>query len=122
MQRRLGDRARLYHMLDAIYEIETYLSQVSYQEFQNNSMMRVATVKQLEIIGAAAGRISPELKTEHPEVPWQGIADWNDILVHEYFGVNYELVWMTARKDIRRLKVLLERILDTLLKEDYEED
>jgi uncharacterized protein with HEPN domain len=108
-------------MLDAIYEIETYLSKVSYEEFQNNAMMRVATVKQLEIIGAAAARISSELKQEHPEVPWQGIADWNEILVHEYFGVNYELVWMTARKDIRRLKVLLERILDALLKEDYGE-
>jgi uncharacterized protein with HEPN domain len=60
MKSELGDRARLQHIADAIKEIESYIVSSSYQDFQYNSMMQFATVKQLEIIGEASNQL-----TEH---------------------------------------------------------
>ena len=70
MQGSLGDKARLNHILDAIDEIEKYLVDVDFDLFENNSMMRFACIKQLEIIGEASSHISEETKTKFLEIEW----------------------------------------------------
>jgi len=60
----LGDEIRLRHILDAIEEIEVYLSKVDFQSFLQDSMMRFACIKQMEIIGEASNHISEKLKSE----------------------------------------------------------
>ena len=68
MRGRLGDSARLNHILDAIVEIESYLTDAEYETFLNNSMMRFACIKQMEIIGEASDHISEEIKTQFSEI------------------------------------------------------
>lgn len=63
MRGKLGDKIRLKHILDAIKEIETYLTGIEFPQFIENSMIRFACVKQMEIIGEASNHISPELKS-----------------------------------------------------------
>jgi uncharacterized protein with HEPN domain len=104
MKGRVGDKVRLQHILDAIYEIEVYLEVVSYDQFAENSEKRFATIKQIEIIGEACNALTDELKARYPLVPWKAIVRFRNISIHEYFGVNLRLVWEIAKNDLPELK------------------
>jgi uncharacterized protein with HEPN domain len=65
----------------------------------------------LTIIGEAAKNISDELMNEHPEIPWKATAGMRDKIMHHYFGVDYESVYLTIRKDLPALKRCLTGIL-----------
>jgi uncharacterized protein with HEPN domain len=92
MRGKLGDIARLNHILDSINEIETYLVNTDFDSFMNNSMMRFACIKQMEIIGEASDHISEEIKIKFSEIEWAQIKGMRNIFVHEYFGIDSRLV------------------------------
>src|ERR1700734_2999015 len=100
MKQPLSDELRVRHVLDAIVEIESYLQGVSLMEFLSNSEKRFATIKQLEIIGEACNRISAAVKEEYPEIEWNNIIGFRNISIHEYFGVNFHIVWQIAQNDL----------------------
>lgn len=92
MQSELGDKIRLKHILDAIVEIETYLSGVEFSVFIKNSMIKFACIKQMEIIGEACNHIPDELKSKFTGIEWAQIAGMRNVFVHEYFGIDSNLV------------------------------
>src|SRR4051812_34672081 len=104
MKNKLGDKIRLQHIADSINEIESYLNQKDYKEFSLNSMMRFACIKQIEIIGEAANNISEETRNKLSEVEWAQIIGMRNVLIHEYFGVDINLVWEIIQNDIPQLK------------------
>ena len=108
------DSARIQSVLEAMYEIESYIRDASHEDFLNNSMMRIATVKQLEIIGLMVEKISNDLRDDYPQLHWEAIERLHKVLVHEYLGINFELVWLTARKEISVLKKQFELILSQM--------
>jgi uncharacterized protein with HEPN domain len=114
MKGRLGDSVRLQHMLDAIREVETYLDGVTYDQFLANSEKRFATIKQIEIVGEACNALSDELKSQYPTVPWKPIVGFRNISIHEYFGVNLQLVWEIAANDLPELKNKMNTILKAI--------
>lgn len=114
MRSRLGDKARLNHILDAIIEIESYLNDVDFEIFLKNSMMRFACIKQMEIIGEASNHISEETKTQFSEIEWRQIIGMRNILVHEYFGIDGRLVWEIIQQDLPELKSKVMAILNIL--------
>lgn len=114
MRGRLGDKARLNHILDAIGEIESYILDVDFNAFQRNSMMRFACIKQLEIIGEASDHISDDVKSENIEIDWRQIKGMRNIFVHEYFGIDTRLVWDIIIYDLPDLKVKLRAVMDSL--------
>lgn len=91
MRGKLGDKIRLMHILDAIAEIETYISEVDFDIFMSNSMMRFACIKQMEIIGEASNHISLETKEQFSTIEWAQIVGMRNVFVHEYFGVDSSL-------------------------------
>ncbi len=93
MRSRLGDKIRLQHILDAIQEIDSYLVDVDFEKFMENSMMRYACIKQMEIIGEASNHVTDEVKSEFSSVEWDQIVGMRNVFVHEYFGVDATLVW-----------------------------
>ena len=111
MKGKLGDKVRLLHVLDAIHETESYLKGISYEQFLENSEKRFATLKQVEIIGEACNALTDELKAAHPLVPWKPIIGFRNISIHEYFGVNLQLVWEIAKNDLPDLKEKISTIL-----------
>lgn len=114
MKNKLGDKIRIQHILDAIQEIETYLSSADLPIFLENSMMRFACIKQMEIVGEASKHITEELKSKFPEIEWSQIIGMRNVFAHEYFGIDSCLVWEIIKKDLPVLKSKMEAILRSL--------
>jgi len=111
---KLGDSARLRHIFDAIIEIEIYLTNTSLEEFNDNSMARFATVKQLEIIGEASKHLSEEIKLRFSAVEWKQIIGMRNVLVHEYFGIDNRLIWQIIKEELPDLKEKIKEIIDAM--------
>jgi uncharacterized protein with HEPN domain len=114
MRGKLGDRVRLNHIFDAIIEVESYLVNADFDIFLNNSMMRFACIKQMEIIGEASDHISEEIKTQFSEIEWSQIKGMRNVFVHEYFGVDSKLVWEIIKDDLPDLKHKVQSIINSL--------
>jgi len=112
MQR--DDSVYLKHIRDAILTIEKYTKRTSAPSFQKNTLIQDGVIRQIEIIGEAAKRLSVKIRTENTDIPWQDIAGMRDKLIHDYFGVDIEKVWLTVRNDIPLLKKQINRILKNL--------
>ena len=114
MKGKIGDKQRLLHIIDAISEIQTYTQNESFNVFLSNSMMRFASIKQLEIIGEAANYLSAETKEKFSDIEWKQIIGMRHILVHEYFGIDANLIWQVIINDLPVLKVKIEGVLSII--------
>ena len=112
MQR--DDSVYLKHIRDAILKIEGYTKRVSASSFQKNTLIQDAVIRQIEIIGEATKRVSEQTRIEYQDILWDDIAGMRDKLIHDYFGVDIEKVWLTVLKDIPTLKKQISRILKNL--------
>lgn len=114
MRGKLGDKIRLQHIFDAILEIESYILNKNISDFLENSMMRFACIKQLEIIGEASNHISSETKSRFSQVEWSQIIGLRHVFVHEYFGVDVKVVWEIIVNDLPDLKMKIRNIINTM--------
>jgi len=105
------DKVFLKHILDAIGNIEEYLSGTTYQDFSSNKMMVDAVVRELEIIGEASANISRRFQDEHPDVMWAKMKATRNFLIHEYFAVNTKIVWDTCKENLPELKQFVSGLL-----------
>jgi uncharacterized protein with HEPN domain len=86
-------------------------SDVSYDVFVEDPVMTRAVVRSLEIIGEATKKIPPDFSAAFPLVPWRDMAGMRDRLIHNYFGVDYEIVWHTVREDLAVLEVWMPQLI-----------
>ncbi len=105
-------RLFLEDILEAIDRIENYTESMSYDDFIEDGKTIDAVVRNLEIIGEAVKNLSDEIKREHPEINWKGIAGMRDKLIHGYFGVDPQVVWETIQTRVPELKIQIKRILE----------
>ncbi len=90
-----------------IDKIESFVGDISKDEFAVDEKTQFAVIRGLEIIGEAAKKIPRESQEEYPKVPWKELAGMRDKLIHAYFGVNIEIVWITVKKDLPEIKKFL---------------
>ncbi|MFO7891500.1 MAG: DUF86 domain-containing protein [bacterium] len=111
MKNSIGDHTRLLHILDAISEIEKYVQKISFDDFIENTMVHSASIRQLEIIGESASRVTHGLKKTYKDIDWENIIGLRNILIHEYFGVDLLVVWEIIEHDLPLLKNKIQTIL-----------
>ncbi|MFH1829812.1 MAG: DUF86 domain-containing protein [Pseudomonadota bacterium] len=97
----------LLHMLDSIARIESYVGRIKKAAFIRNAKTQDAVIRQLEIIGEAAGRISFNSVKDSP-IPWRAIVGMRNRLIHDYLGVDLAIVWKTVKVELPRLKAYLK--------------
>lgn len=95
------------HLLDALAQIAEYTHGLDEEAFRTDSMRRDAVVRQLMIVGEAAGRLSAAFRASHADLPWQDIRGMRNRLVHDYINVNWNLVWDTVQHDLPNLRARL---------------
>ena len=108
------DELCLRDILEAVDHIAAFIAEADFSGFQESEMMRSAVVQKLAIVGEAAARLSEELRTSHPEVPWPRIVAFRNILIHAYFGIDWDEVWRAARN---RCPVLREQVSEIIASE-----
>ncbi|MFO7846481.1 DUF86 domain-containing protein [Rhodohalobacter sp.] len=101
----------LQDILESIEHIQKFLGGVSEDEFYENVEKQDAVLRRLEIIGEAVKHLPEEVREDHPDIPWRQIAGMRDIIIHEYFGVTLNMVWIVATDDILDLKTKVEEII-----------
>jgi uncharacterized protein with HEPN domain len=116
------DIIRLQHIFDAILEIENYTSKADFSDFEKNSMMLHASVRQLEIIGEASNHLSKEILETYQTVEWKQIIGFRNLLIHEYFGVDITVVWNVIQFDLPHLKKEVIKIILDLKKNKQENE
>ena len=80
-------------------------------DFLNDAKCQDAVIRRFEIIGEAARRISDELKSEYPQIPWYEMTGMRNIMIHEYDDVDMVIVWQTVKRDISSLISMIEKII-----------
>lgn len=102
----------LADILDAVDKADEFTSGMSREQFLGDQRTIFAVVRALEIIGEAAKRVPAEARRRCPEIPWSEVAGIRDKLIHEYFGVDLEVVWKTVQEDLPMLRSSVQRLLD----------
>lgn len=106
-------RILLEDMLLSMEKITSYIGAMDKDSFLKDARTVDAVVRNLEIIGEAASRIPEDYKAFHPEIPWRRVVGLRNRVIHEYFGVDLEIVWTVATQDLPPLRAIVQQIVDT---------
>lgn len=104
----------LNDILDSIADIKEFVEGMSRENFTGDKKTIKAVVRSLEVIGEAANKIPLDVRVSYPEIPWQEIIDMRNKLIHEYFGIDIDIVWQTIADDLNPLEETVRKILHDL--------
>lgn len=107
----------LNDILKSIQKIKKYTKGKTYDEFINDDLLVDGVVRNLEVIGEAVKNIPANFRKKYPSIEWKRIAGLRDILIHEYFGIDYELLWDIVENKIPYLVKQIEAVLKDIKKE-----
>ncbi len=100
-------------ILEASQSISEYTKNYDFIKFSNDKKTIDAVIRNFEIIGEAAKKIPPNIREKYPNLHWKGMAGMRDKLIHEYFGINIEIIWETIEKEIPKIiRILQEEKID----------
>ncbi len=91
-------------IISSIKKIEKYINNVSFEEFSDNEMIVDAVVRNLEIIGEAARNLEDDFKETNSHIPWRNMIGLRNIMIHEYFGIDLNIIWKIVTDDIPKTK------------------
>lgn len=101
-------------ILSSTQEIEEFTEGMSFDEFLRDRKTINAVLRSLEVMGEAVKKIPDGIRSKYPEIPWKYIAGMRDKLIHEYHGVDLEIVWKVIEEEIPPLKPEFEKMLEEM--------
>ncbi|MCD4810430.1 MAG: DUF86 domain-containing protein [Methanosarcinales archaeon] len=101
-------------ILDSINDVENFIDGMEFEDFIKDKKTIYSVVRAIEIIGEAAKNVPEQIRTKYPDVPWKQMAGMRDKLIHEYFGVDLEILWETAKDDVPRLKTAVSKVFEDM--------
>ena len=101
-------------IIDCINKITAYTKNCQSADFLTNSMMKDAVIRNFEVIGEAAKKLTPEFRAMHPEIEWKKMAGMRDKLIHDYMGIDYWAVWGVIEQILPNLRLQLLNIVTPL--------
>lgn len=107
-----NDIGFLKHIRDECKFLIDYIKQANFEEFIHSEVHKRAAVRSIEIIGEASKNISEQTRTSYDEVEWIDLAKMRDVLVHQYFGIDYQIVWDVISRKIPELLLKVDIIID----------
>ncbi|MCX5885888.1 MAG: DUF86 domain-containing protein [Proteobacteria bacterium] len=108
----------LQDILDNMERAEEFVETMDYEAFSRDTKTSYAVVRCIEIIGEATKNIPMSIRRKYPQMPWKEMAGMRDKVIHFYFGVNPQKVWLVVKEDIPTIKPILERIKKDLQKKE----
>jgi uncharacterized protein with HEPN domain len=103
----MSDKARLYHILEALNYVDEFLVGKNSNDLVENAQLRL-------IIGEASNHLSENLKLNNPQIEWRKIIAFRNFLAHEYFRVDLELIWSITQNNLVELRTTIEKIMREL--------
>jgi len=110
MQRELKNY--IEDIITAIEKIEKYTAGMSKEDLAGNELVQDAVVRNLEVIGEAVKKVPDDVRSSYKDIPWKKIAGLRDILIHEYFGVNINIVWDVIENKLQPLKAAVTELYE----------
>jgi uncharacterized protein with HEPN domain len=107
-------RDYLRDILQAIDLAESFIANMTFDDFQADAKTSFAVIRAIEVIGEATKNIPDSIRSQYPDIPWKGFAGMRDKLIHAYFGVNLAVVWDTLQQDLPQLRPVIAQILQTI--------
>jgi len=104
----------LQDMQNSVTKIFKYTENISYEEFVSNDMVKDAVERNFEIIGEAVKNLSEDFRNGHPNIPFKQIAGMRDKLIHDYFGVDYEIIWKTINDKLPQFNSEIKKLIEDL--------
>ncbi len=104
----------LNDILESIADIRDFTAGMAKEKFYADKKTIKAVVRSLEVIGEAASKIPQNVRDNYPETPWQEIIGMRNRLIHEYFGVDLDIVWQTIEEDLEPLDKIIKRIVSEI--------
>ena len=98
-------------ILEAIIKIEKYIVGYNLEKFEEDEKTSDAVIRNFEVIGEATKKVSDELRSKYSDLPWKEMAGMRDKLIHNYFGIHLEVVYLTATEFLPELKVNILKII-----------
>jgi uncharacterized protein with HEPN domain len=114
MKEKRNYKVYLLDIKDAINKGISFIKDLTYEEFEKDEKTQFALIRAIEIIGEASKKVPTEIKEQSEEIPWREISGMRDVLIHDYFGINAEVVWKTAKEDLPELKINIEKLITDL--------
>ncbi|WP_299645271.1 DUF86 domain-containing protein [uncultured Chloroflexus sp.] len=108
------ERLYLTDMVEAADAIERFLRGISSADFMQDELRQSAVLQKLIVIGEAAARLPKRYTDQYQDIPWPDIVAFRNLAVHEYFAVDWRIVWVTATQDVPLLRQQIVRLLEEL--------
>lgn len=105
------EKLYLVDIVEAADAIERFLTDIDRDKFDEDDLRQSAVLQKLTVIGEAAARLPVDFRDNHPDVEWRDIVGFRNIAVHEYFAVNWSIVWIAATQDALKLRMQVAKIL-----------
>ena len=106
------EKLYLIYISERIERIESYVGEIDKEKFMDSSLLQDAVIRNLQTLAESTQRLSDRLKDSHPEIDWNKIAGFRNVLVHDYLGVDVERIWNIVEKELPALKNSIRKMLD----------